>query len=120
MKILKTLTLAAGLALVTANVSAQERTQTTAQQVTDKIKQNVTGITSDQESKILVVEQDFLKAMQDTKNANSGDREAMHAKMQPLRESRDAKIKAILTADQYAEYQKAEAARQAAMHKGGN
>jgi len=87
--------------------------------MTDKVKQNVTGISADQESKILAVEQDFLKAMQDARAASNGDHEAMKAKMQPAKESRDTKIKAILTADQYAQYQKAEEAHKGG-HKGGN
>lgn len=120
MKILKTLSIAAGLAFFAVNISAQDRAPVTAQQMTDKVKQNVTGITAAQESKILAVEQEFLKTMQDARTASNGDRKAMKAKMQPAREARDTKIKAILTVDQYAQYQKAEAAHKGGGHKGGN
>src|SRR5580704_163339 len=105
MKTLKLATLAAGFAFVALNVSAQERThmdpQQMAQKQTEQIKSSVTGITPDEESKILAVEQDFAKSAQDARTSSNGDREAMRSKMQPLRESRDAKIKGILTADQY-------------------
>ncbi|HXB11208.1 MAG TPA: hypothetical protein VNZ45_04425, partial [Bacteroidia bacterium] len=74
-----------------------------------RIKKNVTGITSDQESKILAVEQEFAQGAQDARNSSNGDREAMKSKMQPLRASRDAKIKEILTAEQYAQFQTMEA-----------
>ena len=126
MKTLKLVTLAAGFAFVALNVSAQERghmdPQQMAQKQTEQIKSSVTGITSDEESKILAVEQDFAKSAQDARTSSNGDREAMRSKMQPLRESRDAKIKGILTADQYAQYQKMEASHQqmGGAKKGGN
>jgi hypothetical protein len=126
MKTLKLTALAAGLAFVTLNVSAQERgnmdPQQMAQKQTDDIKKSVTGVTADEESKILAVEQDFSKSAQDARTSSNGDREAMRAKMKPLRESRDAKIKGILTADQYAQYQKMEESHQqwGGAKKGGN
>lgn len=62
MKTLKSLTLVAALVFITLNVSAQEKAamdpQAMAQRQTDNIKKNVTGLTSDQESKILAVEQE--------------------------------------------------------------
>ena len=114
MKTLKLATLVAGLAFIALNATAQEKVnmdpQQMAQKQTAQIKESVTGITADQESKILVVEQDFAKSVQDLRT--SSDRDEMRSKMKPLRESRDAKIKAILTADQYAQYEKMEESRQ--------
>jgi periplasmic protein CpxP/Spy len=123
MKIFKSLAIAAGLAFIAINVSAQDQgtkmdPQQMAQKMTASIKEKVTGITPDQESKILAAEQDFAKGMQDAHSSSNGDRDAMRAKMQPLKETRDAKIKTILTADQYTQYQKMEAAHQGG-HKGG-
>jgi len=126
MKTLKLVTLAAGFAFVALNVSAQEKghmdPQQMAQKQTEQIKSSVTGITPDEESKILAVEQDFAKSAQDARESSNGDRETMRSKIQPIRESRDAKIKGILTADQYAQYQKMEESRQqwGGAKKGGN
>jgi len=125
MKPFKSLALLAGLALVTANVSAQAASdqgnpdpKNMAQKMTANVKQNVTGITPDQETKIEAAEEDFAKGMNDARSSSNGDHDAMRAKMQPLRDARDAKMKTILTADQYTQYQKAEAARSG--HRGGN
>ncbi len=122
MKILKSIALIGGLAFITANVSAQAQggkqqidPQQRAQKMTDNVKQNVTGITPDQESKILAAEQTFTKGMQDAWSSSNGDHDAMKSKMQPLKDARDAQIKTILTADQYTQYQKMEAE-----HKGGH
>lgn len=127
MKLLKSLSIAAGLAFITISVSAQDKgtgmdPATMAQKQTDQIKSNVTGITPDQESKILAVEKDFAQSMKDAREASNGDRDAFRAKMEPARKDRDTKIKAILTADQGAQYDKYIAAHQAQMghNRGGN
>jgi hypothetical protein len=121
MKTLKSLAIA-GLAFITFNLTAQERAhmdpQQMAQSQTDKIKKSVSGVTPDQESKILAVEQESAKAMQDARTSSNGDRDAMRTKMKSLREDRDAKIKGILNADQYAEYQRMQEAEKG-QHGGG-
>jgi len=124
MKIFKSLTLLAGLAFITAGASAQASQgnrdpQQMAQNMTERVKQNVTGITSDQESQILAAEKDFTTGMQTAHNNNSGDKDAMHSQMETLKSTRDAKIKTILTADQYAQYQTMEASHKGG-HRGGN
>jgi len=121
MKTLKTLAFAAAVCLA-FNVSAQQGKmdpQQMAQKQTDNIKQHVTGVTSDQESKILAIEQDFSKSAQDARAASNGDKDAMRAKMQPLRQDRDAKIKAVLSDSQYAEYTQLEKEHQGGGRKGG-
>lgn len=123
MKIFKSLALVGGLAFIIANVSAQAYQsgkqqmdpQQMAQKMTDRVKQYVAEITPDQESKILTAEQTFSKGMQDAWSSSNDNRDAMKNKMQPLRDARDAQIKPILTADQYAQYQKMEAE-----HEGGH
>jgi periplasmic protein CpxP/Spy len=125
MKILKSLALVAGLAFVTTGVSAQSEgrgnvdPQTMAQNMTNRVKQNVTGITADQETQILAAEKDFATGMQTAKSNSNGDKDAMHSQMETLKSTRDTKIKSILTADQYAQYQKMETSHQDG-HKGGN
>jgi hypothetical protein len=122
MKTLKTLAFALAACLA-ISVSAQERgnmdPQQMAQKQTDNIKQHVTGVTSDQEAKILAIEQDFAKSAQDARTSANGDREAMRAKMQPLRQDRDAKIKAVLSDAQYTEYTQMEKEHQGGGKKGG-
>ncbi len=111
MKTLKMLALAT-VCTVALGASAQEHQkmdpQQMAQKQTDNIKQHVSGITPDEESKILAIEQDFSKAAQDARTSSNGDRDAMKAKMEPLRQNRDAKIKAVLTVDQYTQYSQME------------
>ena len=101
MKTFKTLFIAS-VCIVAMNVTAQQRTQMNPQEKTDNIKEHIKEITPDQEAKILTIEQDFEKASQDARTNTKGD--AMQAKMESLREDRDAKIKGVLTADQYNQY----------------
>ena len=109
MKIFKSLALVAGLAFITANISAQQAAQmdykAAGKAQTEQVKQNVTGITSDQENKIASVEEAFVKAMVDAKH-NTPNHDEAHAKMETIRQDRDAKVKAILTADQGSQYDK--------------
>jgi hypothetical protein len=120
MKIFKSIALFSTVAFFTMHVSAQTSTQNSselqqmAQKMTAEVKSHVTGITPDQESKIVVVEKDFAQGMNEARNQSNGDRDAMRTKMQPLKKTRDAKIKTILTADQYAQYEKSESG-----HAGG-
>ncbi len=70
------------------------------QQRTDYIKQHVSGISADQESKILAIEQSCSIAMQNmhmTKDKSASD---------SIRRSTDSHIKAVLTPDQYSQYKK--------------
>jgi hypothetical protein len=114
MKNLKSIALFAGLAFITMNASAQSKSTMTpdqmAQKETDKVKKNVTEVSTDQASRILTVEQDHAKACDDAKTASNGDMAAFKSKKKQLCDSRDAKIKAILNTNQYAQYAKMEEA----------
>jgi hypothetical protein len=114
MRTYKSLTVVAALAFITANVSAQVPAKNQAskdpQQIarvqTNQIKQSVTGITPDQESQILATELDYTKSVQNVLNTTDmADKKAIQNKMAPLRTNRDAKMKTILTADQYSQYE---------------
>lgn len=124
MKILKTIVFVASLGIMTAKVSAQEQGHAKmdpaqmAQRQTDRIKQNVTGITPDQESKILAAEKESAQSRQDAWASSNGDKDAARSKMQSIKEALDAKLKGILTADQYTQYQKMEAEQHG--HQGGH
>jgi hypothetical protein len=99
-----------GLAIGGMKISAQNMTpDQTAQKETAEIKRNVTGITPSEESQILSVEQDYAKSMQDAQKTIT-DKTAMKTQCKQLCNSRDAKIKAILTADQNKQYLKVEKA----------
>lgn len=127
MKIFKSLAFIGGLALVAANGSAQAQgggqkmnPQQMAQKMTDRVKQSVTNITDDQAKQILAAEQDFANGVQAARANSNGDRDAMHTQMETLKSTRDAKIKTILTADQYAQYQKMEMTYQNRQHRSGD
>jgi hypothetical protein len=110
MKIAKSLAIVAGLVIGGLNVSAQTMDpEQTAQKETAEIKTNVTGITPNEESQILTVEQDHAKSIQDAQNTIT-DKTAMKTQKKQLCDSRDTKIKAILTADQFKQYLKVEKA----------
>lgn len=94
MKFLKILTLAVFCCTV-INMKAQNTS--TAQQRTDYIKQHISGISSDQESKILSIEQSCSTAMHGATN--------MHAK-DSIRRSTDSQMKQVLTPNQYSQYKK--------------
>ncbi|HTA27561.1 MAG TPA: hypothetical protein VK809_07230 [Bacteroidia bacterium] len=108
MNITKAFALLAGLSIAGLNLSAQTMDpQQTAQKETAEIKTNVTGITPNEESQILTVETEHAKSMRDANNTIT-DKAAMKTQCKQLCNSRDAKIKAILTADQYKQYLKVE------------
>ena len=114
----------ASLAFVALTVSAQEKAdldfQKMAQIQTYQVKQSVKGLTPDQEQKILNIEQSFTQAMQQAHANSEGDHDAMHNQSVQLRSARDMRMKLVLTANQYAEYQKMQAAnRSLAMQKDG-
>jgi hypothetical protein len=110
MKITKVLALLTGLSIAGSNVSAQTMTpDQTAQKETAEIKRNVTGITPNEESQILSVETEHAKSIQDAQSTIT-DKAAMKTQCKQLCNSRDAKIKAILTADQNKQYLKVEKA----------
>src|SRR5690606_32065407 len=75
-----------------------------ATQLTEKLK-----LTEDQKAKVKTIFLGQSAAMTKMRTENSGDREAMMASMKKLNEENDAKINALLNADQkkaYAEWQK--------------
>jgi hypothetical protein len=108
MKILKSV-LSLGLAFIALNVSATKKrdidVQKFAELQTSNIMSNVKGVTSDQESKILLIEQESDNALLDARNSENSD-----ALRSGIRQNRDEKIRTILTSDQFVQYQKMEAA----------
>ncbi len=112
MKTLVTLFLTAVLATYGINSLAQsssttDPSQQLAAKKTQQIQDKVTGVSQDQLTKILVAEQEWAKARQTAKSNGASDA-TVKSQLKTLREDRDAKIKGILTADQYAQYQSME------------
>ncbi len=121
MKSLKTLLIVACLAFFSVNISAQsqsldqshdqpptrsERLQI-AQNEADHIKQIVTGLTPDQENKIVQIQQDFMEDEQDVRSNSNTSADDIRSKVQSIRQNKEAKIKSILTDEQLAQYEKA-------------
>lgn len=104
--------LLAGIVFITAHATAQAPAATTnvqnkngsdanamAQQLTESVKRTVTGITPDEESKILAAEQDYSKGIIDVRNTNPGagsqsDKMASYNKVMALAQTRDTLKKA--------------------------
>ena len=111
MKILKSV-LSLGLAFIALNVSATKKSdidvQKFAELQTSNIMSNVKNVTSDQESKILVIEQQSDNALLDARNSEDSD--ALRSR---IRQNRDEKIQSIRSADQFVQYQRMQAAQAA-------
>ncbi len=77
-----------------------------AKRQTEQIKEAV-GLNADQEKKVYDLNLEMSKKMQEMFQQNQGGGfEAMREKMTKLREDQSAKMKEILTAEQYAKYEK--------------
>ncbi|MFD2871532.1 hypothetical protein ACFS5N_03560 [Mucilaginibacter ximonensis] len=81
----------------------------------DTLKAHVAGITDEQSAKILAVYQGARKQRDSLMEAANGDRQAMMSGFMKMQTATDAKISAILTADQAAAYKKMVEARMARM-----
>ena len=77
----------------------------------EALKTSITGITDAQAAKLLVVYQAQTKSRDSLMTALGDDRGAMREKMAPLTAAVTAKLKTILTAEQFTAYEKAQAAR---------
>lgn len=72
----------------------------------DRLKTQITGITDDQATKLTTVFTDAAKKIDSVRQAAGDDRQAFMTAYMKMQPATDAKIKAILTADQAKEYQK--------------
>ena len=88
----------------------------TPDQMVDRLKTQVTGITDDQAAKIKVIYTAQAKSQDSLRAASGDDRQGMREKLMPIRTANNAKIRAILTADQQAAFDKIPAGR----GRGGN
>jgi protein CpxP len=88
---------------------------------TDRAKQLQTQLklTDDQTARITTILQAQSTKMDSVRKASNGDRDAMRSAMMPMMKSSNDQIKAILTPDQAAAYQKMMDERRARMQQGG-
>jgi len=91
---------------VSAVSFAQGGGRRTPKEQTDRLKEQIAGITDDQATKITTVYTEAGKKRDSLMKASNGDRQAMRGAYMKMMPATDAKIKAILTADQAKEYQK--------------
>lgn len=76
-------------------------------------------LTDDQTAKVMALYTTQAKTRDSIRSASNGDRQAMMQAMRPMMEATNAKLKAILTPEQYAAYEKANAERMQRMRQGG-
>src|ERR1700712_5075094 len=76
------------------------------------------ALTDAQTAKITAIYDAQTKSMDSLRTAANGDNQAMMQKMLPMRAATNAKIKAVLTADQAATFQKTLDAQAARMQQG--
>jgi len=97
---------------------AQGRMQRTPEEQA-KNMQTEYKLTDDQTSKVMAVFATQAKTRDSIRTASNGDRQAMMQAMRPMMEATGVKLKAILTPEQYAAYEKANAERMQRMRQGG-
>ena len=84
-----------------------------------KAMQTQLKLTDDQTAKITAILQTQATKMDSVRTASNGDRDAMRAGMMPIRKTANDQIKALLTPDQAAAYQKMLDDMRARMQQGG-
>jgi protein CpxP len=87
-------------------------------QQVERLKTQITGLTDAQSAKLLVVYQAQAKSRDSLMTALGDDRSAMREKMAPMQAAVTAKLKSILTPEQFTAYEKQQAERRAAMGGG--
>ncbi len=97
---------------------AQGRMQRTPEEQAKNL-QTEYKLTDDQTAKVLAVYTAQAKTRDSIRTAANGDRQAMMQAMRPMMEATNAKLKAILTPEQYAAFEKANAERMQRMRQGG-
>lgn len=91
----------------------------TPEQQLERLKTSITGITDAQSAKLLVVYQAAGKSRDSLTTALNGDFSAMREKMAPITAATTAKLKTILTPEQFTAYEKQQAERAAGGFGGG-
>jgi len=90
-----------------------------AQKKTAEIKANVSHISTEEETLLSTIEQDYAQSVQAAFSKNNIDNDAIHKEIEELRDDRDKKIKSVLDNDQYIQYMRLEEQNEAKW-KGNN
>ncbi len=90
----------------------------TPEQSVEQLKTSLAGITDAQSAKLLDVYKAQAKSRDSLMAAANGDMGSIREKMAPLTAAVTAKLKSILTPEQYAAYEKQQAERRAQMGGG--
>ncbi|UEG51950.1 hypothetical protein LLH06_13360 [Mucilaginibacter daejeonensis] len=93
---------------------AQGRMQRSPEEQAKQLKEEL-KLSDEQTTKVTAVFTAQAKTRDSIRTASNGDRQAMMQAMRPLMESTTAKLKAILTPEQYTTYEKAMAERRQRM-----
>lgn len=93
---------------------AQGRMQRSPEEQVKQLKEEL-KLSDEQATKVTAVFTAQAKTRDSIRTASNGDRQAMMQAMRPLMESTTAKLKAILTPEQYTTYEKAMAERRQRM-----
>lgn len=91
----------------------------TPEQQLERLKTSITGITDAQSAKLLVVFQAAGKSRDSLRTALNGDFAQMREKSAPITAATTAKLKTILTPEQFTAYEKQQAERAARGGGGG-
>ncbi|NNM94448.1 MAG: hypothetical protein HKL88_03170 [Bacteroidia bacterium] len=102
--------IAAGLFLWATAAFSQQAVQPSkpsplAQREFKAIKALVSNLTPDQQTKILAIEETYAQGVEDERNTKEPSRDVMMSKLRDLREQRNYKMRSVLSAAQYAQYQ---------------
>jgi ribosomal protein L29 len=76
----------------------------------EELKKELT-LSDQQVDSLKAIDGEFSTKMREAREKNGDDRDKNRADMTSLREKRDARVKTILTKEQYTKYQKIESAR---------
>ena len=95
------------------------RPQQTPEQQLERLKTQITGITDAQSAKLKTIYEAQAKSTDSLSKALGDDRTAMREKRAPITAATNAKIKAVLTADQATAWQKAQDEQRARFGGGG-
>lgn len=108
-----------GISAVSFAQGGGGRMNQTPEQQLERLKTSVIGITDAQSAKLLVVYQTAAKSRDSLRTALNGDFSAMREKSAPITAATTAKLKGILTPEQYTAYEKQQAEMRARFQQGG-
>lgn len=104
-KILLAVAFLATLSITPALAQNRFNPQEMAKRQSQYVFDNMSGLSVAQKDSIQAIFLDFGNKFQEVFQNNSGDRQAMRSQMMQLRTERDNRIKSVLTADQFKQYQ---------------